>query len=94
MKKFNLRNSVAIVIYIVLVAVSFVSCNKNHKQKTDCSYKFIATAYNGSGWDRTWHSIKCDSINMITIKKAEVFIDGTKMIIEADDRITVNSNCY
>jgi len=93
MKKFNLRNSVAIVVYTVLVAVLSVSCNEKPEQKANCSYKFVATAYNGSGWNRSWHSIECDSINMITIKKAEVFIDGTKMIIEADDRITVHSNC-
>lgn len=93
MKKFNLRNSVAIVVYTVLVAVLFVSCNEKTEQKTNCCYKFVVTLYNGSGWNRSWHKIECDSVNMLGTKKAEVFIDGTKMIIEADDRITVHSNC-
>lgn len=92
MKKFNLRNLAAIVIYTVLVAVLFVSCNEKSEQKANRSYKLVVTAHNGNGWNRSWHSIKCDSVNMITIKKAEIFIDGTKMIIEADDRITVHSN--
>ena len=76
---------------LMLVAVLLSSCSY---KKEDCKHKFVATAHNGSGWSRSWHSIECDSINMITIKKAEVFIDGTKMIIEADNVITVHTNCY
>lgn len=89
MRKFNLRNLVAIVVYTVLITVLFTSCN----EKTDCNYKLVATSYNGSGWNRSRHPIECDSVNMITIKKAEVFINGTKMIIKAEDRITVHSKC-
>lgn len=93
MKKFNLRNSVAIVVYTVFVAVLFASCNEKSEQKTDCNYKLVVTSHNGSGWDKSWYRLECDSVNMLSTKKAEVFIDGTKMIIETDNRITVHTNC-
>lgn len=74
---------------LLLVAVLFSSCSY---KKEDCKHKLVVTSYNGSGWYRSSHSIKCDSVNMLGTKKAEIFIDGTKMIIEADDKITVHSN--
>lgn len=89
MRKFNLRNLVAIVVYTVLVAF-FVSCGYKTK---NCKHKLVATSHNGSGWGKSWYQLECDSINMLSTKKAEIFIDGTKMIIEADNRITVHTKC-
>ena len=90
MRKFNLRHSVAIAVYTVLVAVLLFSCSSENK---NCKYKLVVTSHNGSGWDKSWYRLECDSVNMLSTKKAEVFIDGTKMIIETDNRITVHTNC-
>lgn len=75
---------------LLLVSILFLSCGNKEE---GCKYKLVATLDNGSGWSKSWHSLECDSINMLSTKKAEIFIDGTKMIIEADNRITVHTNC-
>lgn len=74
-----------------IIILSFIplliSCDQESKSK----YKLSVHAYNGSGWDRTQHTIYCDSVNMLSTNKAEVFIDGTKINIEAENFITVHS---
>lgn len=74
-------------IIILSSILLLISCNQESKSK----YKLAVTAYNGSGLDRARHVIHCDSVNMLSTKKAEVFIDGTKMNIEAENYITVRS---
>lgn len=90
MRKFRLRNLVTIAVYTVSVAVLLFSCSSETK---NCKYKLVVTSHNGSGWNKSWHRLECDSVNMLSTKKAEVFIDGTKMIIETDNKITVHTNC-
>lgn len=76
-------------IIILSSILLLMSCNQESKSK----YKFTVTAHNGHGMNKSWHTIHCDSVNMLNTKKAEVFIDGTKMNIEAENWITVSSNC-
>lgn len=75
-------------IIILSSILLLISCNQESKSK----YKLSVTFTNGHGLDRSWHILHCDSINMLSTKKAEVFIDGTKMNIEADVNIGVSSN--
>lgn len=74
-------------IIILSSILLLISCNQESKSK----YKLSVTSYNGHGMNQSWHTVNCDSVNMISTKKAEVFIDGTKMNIEAENYITVRS---
>lgn len=74
-------------IIILSSILLLMSCNQESKSK----YKLAVHAVNGSGWDRSLNTILCDSVNMLSTKKAEVFVDGTKINIEAENYISVRS---
>ena len=72
-------------ILIMLPLILLTSCHKETK------YKFIVSCSNGSGMNSSWYYIKCDSVKMLSTKKAEVYVDGTKLLIEATNHISVGS---
>lgn len=75
-------------LFIILLLVTLFSCKKESESK----YKFTVTCSNGTGMSSSWHSISCDSVKMISTKKALVYVDGTELIIEATNHISVGSN--
>jgi hypothetical protein len=71
------------------IAAGMVSCNQ---LRTDTKeYKFGLVSYNGNGFNSTSSTIKCDSVKMYGTKKADVWVDGVKISIEAENVITVYS---
>ena len=42
----------------------------------------------GSGWSATSTYVSCDSFQMLTNKKAYVWVDGIKMCVQADIILT------
>lgn len=71
----------------ILIAMLFLFSCKEKQSK----YKFIVSCSNGSGMNSSWYYIKCDSVKMLSTKKAEVYVDGTKLLIEATNHISVGS---
>lgn len=76
---------------ILLLAAVLSSCC-DEKSKNMDRYKFGVTLYGGTGMSSGYSQIYCDSVQMKTTKEADIFIDGTKMTVKADDRIAVWSN--
>ena len=75
---------------LMLVAV-LSSCNEI-KSKDWSKYKFGITLYGGKGMGSGFSHIYCDSVQMTGVLSADVWVDGTKMTVIADDRISVWSN--
>lgn len=72
---------------IILPLIVLTSCHKDKETK----YKFVVSCSNGSGMNSSWYSIECDSVKMLSTKKAEVYVDGAKLLIEATNHISVGS---
>lgn len=75
---------------LMLVAV-LSSCNEI-KSKDWSKYKFGITLYGGKGMGFGYSQIYCDSVQMTGMLSADIWVDGTKMAVKADDRISVWSN--
>lgn len=77
---------------IMLPLIVLTSCCIETKYKDkETKYKFVVSCSNGSGMNSSWYNIKCDSVKMLSTKKAEVYVDGTKLLIEATNHISVGS---
>lgn len=72
-------------ILLIMLATLF-SCKKESK------YRFTVTCSNGTGMSSSWYSIECDSVKMLSAKKALVYVDGSELSIEATNHISVGSN--
>jgi hypothetical protein len=71
------------------IAIGIVSCNQ--LQTNTKEYKFALVSYSGNGLDYTASTIKCDSFKMHGTKKADAWVDGSKINIEAENVITAYS---
>lgn len=76
---------------LFIAIIAMIGCNDIVTDKFS-KYQFGVTIYGGSGMASGYSSIYCDSVNMITAKEAELFVDGRKIKVKADDYITVWSN--
>jgi hypothetical protein len=71
------------------IAIGMVSCNQ---LRTDTKeYKFALVSYSGKGFNTTASTVKCDSFKMYGTKKADAWVDGSKINIEAENVITAYS---
>jgi len=93
MKK--LKSIICYTFYTLFLAVFFTSCEIN----TGYTKQYIVTKSDDNNWT-TSAIIECDSVSMEGRKKAIMWIDGRKMIIEADlikifsNTNYVSRNCY
>lgn len=71
------------------IAIGMVACNQSRKDTKE--YKFALVSYHGSGLDYGACTIKCDSFKMYGTKKADAWVDGCKINIEAENSITAYS---
>jgi len=92
MKKFKLHSSAVLAAILLLVAVSSSSCNETTKQKDRSKYKFGVTLYGGKGMSSGYSQIYCDSVQMTSLLSADVWVDGVRLSVKADERIAVWSN--
>lgn len=74
---------------ILLLIMFLSSCDDTTSQS---KYRFILSAYGDGGWSK--HSVYCDSVHMKTVSSADVWIDGIKIDIIAQDKIAVSFNQY
>jgi hypothetical protein len=91
MKK-RLFSSALIAAKILLVFVSLPSCKQTAKQKDWSKYKFGVTLYGGKGMGSGYSQIYCDSFQMTDLLSADIWVDGKKMSVKAEDRLAVWSN--
>ncbi len=91
MKKMRLLPSAVLAANLLLVAVFSSSCNEP-KGKDWSKYKFGVTLYGGKGMSSGYSQIYCDSVQMTGLLSADIWIDGTKMTVKAEDRVAVWSN--
>lgn len=92
MKKMRLLPSAVLAANLLLVAVFSSSCNETKNQKNWSKYKFGVTLYGGKGMSNGYSQIYCDSVQMTSFQSADVWVDGIKLDVKADDRIAVWSN--
>ncbi len=78
----------------IIISATLFSCDAPKQPVVIKSkqYKLCVTAVNGTGWSESCATIYCDSVNMTTTKIADCFIDGTKVHVEANNHISINSN--
>lgn len=76
-------------ILLFTIAIGMVACNQSRTDNKE--YKFALVSYSGSGLDVTASTIKCDSFKMYGTKKADAWVDGYKINIEAENVITAYS---
>lgn len=76
---------------VVFVLLALSSCSEM-KSKDWSKYRFGVTIYGSKGFGGGYSSIYCDSVQMTGLLSADVWVDGTKMAIIAEDRISVWSN--
>lgn len=69
---------------LLLVAVIFCGCGEQTKIK---QRKCVLSVHNGSGWSSGSSQVECDSFQMHGTRKADAWVDGYKMNIEAEDVI-------
>lgn len=92
MQKFKLHSSAVLAAILLLVAVYSSSCNETENKKNWSKYKFGITLYGGKGMLSGYSQIYCDSVQMTGLLSADVWVDGTKLSVKADERIAVWSN--
>lgn len=92
MKKLRLHSSAVLAANLLLVAVFSSGCNETAKQKDWSKYKFGVTLYGGKGMGSGYSQIYCDSVQMTGLLSADIWVDGTKMSVKAEDRVAVWSN--
>lgn len=92
MKKFRIYLSAVLAAILLLVAVFSSSCNETKNQKNWSKYKFGVTLYGGKGMSSGYSQIYCDSVQMTSLLSADVWVDGVKLSVKADERIAVWSN--
>lgn len=59
--------------------MALVGCSDNSPNR-----KYALSVHNGTGWNSGVSVIHCDSFQMDGVKKATIWVDGTKINIEAD----------
>jgi hypothetical protein len=69
-------------IFFILTLVFLFSCGEKRNLR-----KFSLTLSNGSGWSYGSSLVECDSFQMEGTKKAFIWVDGTKMKVEAENSI-------
>jgi hypothetical protein len=84
-KMSNYRNCFALA-YVLLVAVFFVGC----KQDTGYTKRYIVSKSDDNNWS-TSGIVECDSVTMVDINTATLWIDGHKMSVKGQT-IKVFSN--
>ena len=84
-KMSNYRNCFALA-YVLLVAVFFVGC----KQDTGYTKRYIVSKSDDNNWS-TSGIVECDSVTMVDINTATLWIDGRKMSVKGQT-IKVFSN--
>lgn len=72
---------------LLLVVIFLTSC-----YHTSSKYKFGVTLYGGRGASKGFSIIYCDSVQMTSLSSADVWVDGIKIAVKADERISVWSN--
>ena len=73
---------------LIILIILISGCRSEEISK----YPLRVETSNGSGWNLGTAIILVDSVQMISTKKAEIFKDGTKMIIEAENYLKVYEN--
>jgi hypothetical protein len=76
-------------VLLFTVVIGIISCNQIKTNTKE--YKFGLVLYSGNGLDYTASTIECDSFKMYGTKKADVWVDGSKISIEAENVITPHS---
>lgn len=69
--------------YIGLLIVGLFSCSQTQIVKEPDKYKWKLTCYYDNNWSHT--TVKCDSLQMISISEAIVWVDGKKTKIVGDE---------
>lgn len=72
----------------ILAIILFNSCGETSLKKDYSKYKFGVTLYSESGYSK----IYCDSLQMTSVRSAYVWVDGIKLIVQSQNRISVWSN--
>ena len=70
--------------YVLLIAVIFCGCREQSQIK---QRKCVLNIHNGTGWSSGSTQVECDSFQMHGTRKADAWVDGYKMNIEAEDVI-------
>lgn len=73
---------------IIFVIILLTSCSETSPQKDYSKYKFGVTLYSEGGYSK----IYCDSLQMTSVRSAYVWVDGIKLIVQSQNRISVWSN--
>jgi hypothetical protein len=79
------------IITILLLSAITLSCNEPNL-KDWSKYRFGVTLYGGRGMDSSYSIIYCDSVKMTSLFSADLWVDGTKIPVMTDKRISVWSN--
>lgn len=79
-------------LFYVIVIICFIGCQQGEVYEYK-QYPFTMVVQNGTGTFGTYFSdIKCDSFQFISTKKAYAWVNGTKLMIIAEQNIKVHSN--
>ena len=83
---FKLKTKSSHLLYTLLVAVLFVGCDK----RTGYTKKYIVSKSDDNNWT-TSGIVECDSVTMVDINTATLWIDGHKMSLKGQT-VRVYSN--
>jgi hypothetical protein len=89
MKKIKIHTLLPLMLFALLF---LVGCHGDQTLGQSPKRKFSLTLYNVTGYNLVSSVVDCDSFQMVSTKRADIWVDGTKMSIQAEDVIYPKSN--
>ena len=90
--KFRLQKTARYFLYTLLAVVILTSCEtKQQEKEIEYTKQFTVITDYDSGWSWSQTRIQADSIQMISLTEANVYVDGTNIKVFAD-KISFYSN--
>lgn len=89
MKKIKIHTLLLLVLFALLF---LVGCHRDRTSGQSPKRKFSLTLHNKTGYNLVSSVVDCDSFQMVSTKKADIWVDGTKMSIQAEDVIYPKTN--
>ena len=76
---------------IIFITILLFGCSNTNNCAPKKQYEFRANFTSGSGWERGFSYVDCDSVQMVSQSEVFVWVDGHKSRIIAD-KILIQTN--